>query len=253
MKCLIPVVFFINLSSSCGTSLQSTSTQFSVKSECIKQTPAYADTVIQAAQSSGVGFGDPHRAVNGVRGAGARSGSLDVFSLDRAQDGVLIIGWNTKIVCNQSGADINIFENGFLSNGGESVFFEPIVVSVSLDGKDYEDFPHTYLGTDSPADAAKSSNWQGFAGMTPVYYNEETNNYAVHGINPLDPSKAGGDVFDLDHLPDTAIGKTLKIEGFRYLKFTAAPKLGYPNVPSSFDGYADIDGVYAESFAADQE
>jgi hypothetical protein len=217
---------------------------------CVAAAPAYADTVVQATGASGTGFGDSHRAVDGVRGAGRFMGGTDVFSLDKAQDGVLIVRWGQRVVCNKPGVDFNVFENGFIDRRSGSMFFEAMVVSVSLDGSSYEDFPHQYTGSQSPADAASAANWHGFAGMHPVFYNEDTNNSAS-GVDPLDESQAGGDAFDLDSLPDSPTGRAVKAQGFRYLKLTAAPKAGFPNVPSAYGGYADVDGVYADSFLAD--
>jgi hypothetical protein len=243
---------FIMVLPSCGPLRSVQNGVLNSEASCASQTPAYADTVVQATGSSGRGFGDPRKATNGVRGSGLHSGSIDVFSLDRAQDGVLIIRWGGKTVCNRQGPDVNIFENGFVSTDGESRSFEPIVVSFSIDGLEYEDFPHSYTGTESPSDLADPNNWHGFAGLTPVFYNESNNNYAVQGVNPMDPVKAGGDVFELDSLSDSAAGMAIKLNGFRFLKLTAAPQVGFSDVPGSEGGYADVDGAYAAGFDADR-
>lgn len=221
------------------------------QNECIPTitAPHYADTQVQATGASGAGFGNPMNALNGVYGAGANAGGFDVFSLNFASDGILIASFSQGRVCNTPGPDFNVFENGFQNAMAKVLFFEPVVVSVSLNGIDYIDFPHQYIGTSSLVDIVNPVNWQGFAGMTPVLYNESTNNFSMHGVDPLDPAVAGGDAFDIDNLPDTELGLLIKTQGFRYLKLTAAPKLGFPNSPNSFGGFADIDGIYAKAFA----
>lgn len=218
--------------------------------ECLDSTPHYADTLVQATGASGKGYGNPLNALNGVQGAGANAGGLDVFSLNFAKDGILIAAFSQGIVCNGPGVDVNVFENGFRQLVSGALFFEPVVVSVSFDGIHYEDFPHSYTGTTSLADVVNETKWLGFAGMTPVLYNETSNNFAEHGLDPLDPSLAGGDGFDMDDLPDSVTGFEIKANGFRYIKLTGATKLGFPSSPNSFGGLADIDGIYAKRFHA---
>ena len=221
-----------------------------IESECVDSTPHFADSLVQATGASGKGYGNPLNALNGVQGAGANAGGLDVFSLNLANDGILIAAFSQGIVCNGPGIDVNVFENGFRQISSNALFFEPVVVSVSYDGIYYEDFPHSYIGTASLADVVDETKWLGFAGMTPVLYNETTNNFAEHGIDPVDPSIAGGDGFDMEDLPATVTGLEIKAKGFRYIKLTGAPKLGFPSSPNSFGGLADIDGIYAKRFHA---
>lgn len=220
-----------------------------INPSCIESSPHYADTLVQANGASGILYGDPNRAINGVFGAGLHQGSTDVFSLDRAKDGILIISWSQGLVCDGEGADFSVFENGFRQIPSNAFFFEPVVVSVSIDGINYEDFPHSYIGGTGILDVVNEKNWVGFAGMTPVLYNETINNFAVHGTDPLDPMVAGGDAFDIANLPDSDLGLQIKAQGFRYLKLTGAQKLGFPTSPSAFGGMADIDGAYAKRFA----
>ena len=216
-------------------------------SRCTEGEPAYADTVVRAEGASGTGFGDPKRAANGVRGGGAFAGGMDVFSLDQSTDSVLTLRWNGKQVCNQAGLDFVVFENGFTDRRSGVAFFEPIIVSVSVDGNEFVEFPHEFLGGDHPELVGRRDSWVGFAGLNAVLYHEENNNRVNQGINPLDPARAGGDGFNLDQLPDTEAGRRLKTEGFRFIRLTGAPTQGYPRVPMSGQGLADVDGVYAGS------
>ncbi len=217
-------------------------------SNCSDATPHFADIVQEALGASGKGYGDPNKAANGVYGGGLNAGSLDVFSLDKAKDGQLTLAFSSGFVCNGPGYDFNVFENGFRQLVSNALFFEPVVVSVSFDGIDFVEFPHTYLGGSSLLDIVNENNWQGFAGMSPVFYHEVKNNFIEHGIDPLDPLQAGGDAFDLDNLPDSEPARTIKTNGFRFIRLTGASRLGFPSSPNSFGGLADIDGVYAKRF-----
>jgi hypothetical protein len=64
--------------------------------------------------------------------------------------------------------------------------------------------------------------------------------------------EAGGDVFELNRLSDSVTGLAIKHNGFRFVKLTAAPQVGFSNVPGSEGGYADVDGAYAAGFDADR-
>ena len=198
--------------------------------------PTYADRVIHPVSSHPGAFSDPARAANGVRGAGTRGGSHDVFSLDRSPDGALVLAWSAGAICDGPGPDLAVFENPFRDDDDPtSTFFEPVVVSVSADGKSFLDFPHEYLGPD----ADDISVWRGFAGMTPVLLHEETNR-----VSPFDAGAAGGDRFDL-----AAIGLT----EVRFVRLTAAQRAtdartGSP-YPGSHNAFADIDGAYARYFS----
>ncbi|RZA14424.1 MAG: LIC_13355 family lipoprotein [Proteobacteria bacterium] len=221
-----------------------------VAGECLTARPEYADVLVQATGAAGVLYSDPQRAVNGVRGGGLYQGSTDVFSLDKTIDGTLIVAWTEGSVCDGPGADVAVFENGFRQRISNALFFEPVIVSVSIDGVNYEDFPHSFLGSAALADVVNEKNWLGFAGMSPVLYNEETNNFDAQGIDPLDATLAGGDGFDITTLPDTPLGLEIKASGFRYLRLVGAPAVGFPTSPIAYGGYADIDGIYAKRFVA---
>ncbi len=225
--------------------------------------PGYANTVIHPAVSSGP-FGDPAMAANGVYGAGEGFQSLDVFSLDRSPDGSLVLSWDGAVVCNGEGPDLAVFENVFFSELAESFFMEPVVVSVSFDGENYESFPHDYLGADerepdAGVGSAEQSDWVGFAGVHAVFYNETSFNFTTHGVNPVNSAQAGGDAFDLESLPETPLGEELKRRGVRFVKIEAAQTKvnpdscdeagnckNFPFTPNNLNGgFADIDGVYA--------
>ncbi len=206
----------------------------------------YADVIVEAP-----GVINPEKAVNGVRGAGQGTGGLDVCQLNYTigNGNYIIIRWSNKIVLNGTGADFVIFENGFEISGQPGHFFMDLaVVSVSRDGSHWIDFPYDYTYSPETTYSDIPDYWIGFAGKTPVLYNEDSNR-----VNPFNKTEAGGDQFDLSDLPDTSYGLDIKNNGFKYLKITTAPSLINNDTGTNFvkDGMsngADIDGVYARYF-----
>ncbi len=206
---------------------------------------ACADVVVSAPGAAGEGFGDPVRAINGVRGGGTDGGSLDVFSLlhEPPEEASLVLRWSDRVVLDGPGIDLVVFENAFVSGGG--VFMDPAVVEVSMDGQEWATLPHDYAADDETAWSADPDHWQGFAGRTPVLLHEEDN-----PLDPLDPELAGGDAFDLADLPEDDLGDAIRADGFTFVRLTAAPAVTNPDTGEPFvhhpvsDG-PDIDGVYA--------
>lgn len=207
-------------------------------------TPVLASIVVAAPGASGAGFGDPTRATDGVHGAGATAGSLDVYSLDYATRTELVLGWGGRAVHDGPGPDLAVFENAFDITGGLR-FMDPVVVSVSRDGSTFVELPRAYLAADPTAYSRRPEDWQGFAGRTPVLLDDASN-----PVDPFGPS-AGGDAFDLADLAGLGPeADAILRDGFRFLRLVPAavvtdPATGapYPRDPVS-DG-PDIDGVYA--------
>lgn len=209
----------------------------------------YADIVIEAPGATGEGFGDAHRAVNGVRGGGTSEGSLDVYSLDGGERTHLVLGWRGALVMDGPGIDFVVFENAFQTAGGSSHFMDPVIVSVSHDGETFVDMPHSYRAPDARRYSGDPAHWEGFAGRTPVLFHEEEN-----AVDPFDSELAGGDAFDLAALPDSDEGRLIREAGVRFVRLVSAasvinPETGehYPSDPVA--NGADIDGVYARWLA----
>lgn len=219
-----------------------------------------ADTVVDAPGDPGEGnreaYENSDMAVNGVRGGGDYSGSLDVFSINRnSSDGYVILRWSDRKVTNGDGFDFVVFENPYIytsSSTGER-FMEQIVVSLSIDGTNWVEFPHEYTYPNwSTLDSDEQYSdlpqyWTGFAGVKPVLYNEDD--------NKVDIEDAGGDQFDLDDLQDVVddesedsdtrtLAQNILNNGFVYIKLTDASVDGYPVDSNSWDDTADVDGVY---------
>lgn len=210
----------------------------------VSEAPVLADEVVEAPGATGEGFGDPTRAVNGVRGAGPSQGSFDVYSLDYDARPYLVLGFRGRVVTDGPGDDFAVFENGFRYASGRGYFMDPVIVSVSRDGQTWVDMPHAYVAADPTRYSHAPEDWEGFAGLTPVLLHAEDN-----PVDPFDRVAAGGDAFDLASLPlDGGEAEAIRREGFRYVRLESAairvnPETGqrYPRDPTS--NGADIDGV----------
>ncbi|MFT4623062.1 MAG: hypothetical protein ACI8PZ_001718 [Myxococcota bacterium] len=209
--------------------------------------PARADEVVHAPGADSGPFRDAVLAINGVRGGGASSGSLDVYGVGLSPgDDVLVLGWSDRRVIDSEGVDLVVFENPF-DTGPTSRFMDPAVVEVSPDGEDYVAFPTAYLADDPGAWSADPRHWVGFAGVTPTLRHAEDN-----PVDPLGPD-AGGDGFDLADLPeDNPVTARVWAEGVVAVRITSAsvhvdPNTGatYPRDPVS--NGPDIDGVWARA------
>ncbi|MCB9534670.1 MAG: LIC_13355 family lipoprotein [Myxococcales bacterium] len=204
-----------------------------------------ADVVVEAPGAGDGPFRDPHRAVNGVRGAGERGGSTDVFSLGDVpgEDDHLVVTWSAGWVTDGPGVDFVVFENGFRHRGGW--FMDPLIVEVSPDGEAWVAFPHDYRAADETVYVDDPTAWVGFAGLRPVGLNVD------RGPADAFAPGAGGDPFDLAALPEAdAVAARIRREGFRYLRLTSAtarvnPDTGRPYPADPVSDGADIDGVYA--------
>lgn len=204
--------------------------------------PTLATDVLAAPGASDGAFGDPARAVNGVRGFGDSSGSTDVFSLAREGEAASItLGW-AEPVYDGPGVDVVVYENPFVHPGG--VFIDPVVVELSADGETWVAYPHDYVAEDELAWSADPDHWQGFAGLTPVALHVEDN-----PTDPLDPAVSGGDGFDLALLGASPEAELVRELGACCVRLWSASAWTNPDTGEAFPrdpvgNGADIDGVH---------
>jgi hypothetical protein len=211
-----------------------------------------ADTVVDAPGATGTGFGDPMRAVNGVRGAGNSSGSLDVFSLgyNPGQNDHITLAWSNGRLQNGPGPDLAVFENPFLFSGG--TFMDLIIVEVSIDGVEFRELAHDYIAADPMVYVSDPALWPGFAGRTPVRLNADTN-----PVDPFNATAAGGDALDLDTVVgNDALAQSIRANGVRFVRLVSAPARINPDTGARFvraaiSNGADIDGVYGRYVASE--
>ncbi len=100
----------------------------------------------------------------------------DILSL--GLKGEIIVGVKDYYIVDGDGADFTVFENAFLNQATEKVFAEPAVISVSVDGIHFVEFPFDSLSL------------AGLAGKTPTHGDQ----------NPYNPEVSGGDSYDLADL-----------------------------------------------------
>lgn len=210
-----------------------------------------ADTVVAAPGATGSGFFDSAKAVNGVRGAGSMSGSLDVFSLTYAANkNYITLRWSGGRLRNGAGNDFAVFENPFLAQGG--TFMDLIIVEVSVDGVSFRELPHKYNATTPTVYSNNAALWQGFAGKAPVLLNADTN-----PVDPFNATAAGGDQFDLSNVVGTdATAVDIRTNGVRYVRLVSAssrvnPDTGAVYVHDALSNGPDIDGVYGKYVEAE--
>ncbi len=141
----------------------------------------FADEVLSFEPGEAAGFGQdqlPGIVLGGPEGAGADAGSADVLSLGCG--GVIALGLTDIGLVDGEGPDLLVFENAFTG------WIETGVVAVSEDGENWLEWP---------CDAEdREGGFPGCAGTQPVFANSD------NGLDPTDPSVAGGDAFDLADL-----------------------------------------------------
>lgn len=206
-------------------------------------------------------FGDPAKAVNGVCGGGEFQGSTDVYSLNPPNRNQLTLSWNGRRVLNESGIDFIIFENPFKYVEKNGHFIEPTIVEVSEDNSVFCGWNPRYTGANtSEVELIQRTNWPGFAGKNPVFWNQLTNALSPNSIfsnfDSFNASvTAGGDGFDLEALSSNKCSNSavasLQRNGFLFVRLTSgiseAQNLGITIPPGNSSGGPDIDGVLARS------
>jgi hypothetical protein len=175
----------------------------------------FITNVVAVDYGSGAGFGQsafPVVVEGPPQGGGCCRGSLNVLTLGNGGSIVVELG---QIIVDGPGADFIVFENAFDIGGDpQNPNADPGTVEISSDGLDWVSFPCT--STVFPFGQC--------AGWHPVFANG-----AGNVIDPLDPTVAGGDPFDLADLPADA-----GVREARYLRITDRIDI---------DGDFDLDAV----------
>lgn len=155
-----------------------------------KKPSPFVDRVVEYTIGEGGGFGKdklPDIVLGPPRGQGKLLGGDHVLSLGKG--GTITLEFVDREVVDEPGPDFIVFENAFLAKPGDDPSrgsFELAKVEVSLDGREWWEFPQDMLSR------------EGCAGHHPVYANPDTPE--GRDIDPTDPAKAGGDPFDLADL-----------------------------------------------------
>jgi len=149
----------------------------------------FATSVASFQQGAGGGVFVTGNILGGPTGAGLGNGSINVLTI--GEGGSVSLGFDVTLR-DGPGADLTVFENGFLFGAG-NVFAEIAFVEASSDGVNFARFPSTY--GPPAAGGAPIGTFGGLAGGTPVVANVNT-----APDSPFDPVTSGGDSFDLADL-----------------------------------------------------
>lgn len=140
----------------------------------------FADEVVSFSPGTFAGFGAdgmPGVVLGPPRGTSGADGSLHTVSLGIG--GEIVLAFDPPGICDGPGPDLIVFENAFYSGGTDTVFEEVGIVAAGVDLDALVTFPYD------------PNSLVGLAGRTPVF------SHPNNGIDPTDPSVAGGDAFDL--------------------------------------------------------
>ncbi|MBI3783984.1 MAG: hypothetical protein HY270_11345 [Deltaproteobacteria bacterium] len=183
----------------------------------------FADAVVSFTPGAHAGFGAdklPGIVLGPPHGGGAIQGSLDTLSL--GDGGSIVLRFDPPVICDGPGDDFIVFENAFHAGTPDGpVFAEVGIVAVSQDGEHFVEFPYDPL------------TFAGLAGKSPVFSSPE------NGIDPTDPTVAGGDAFDLSQV------------GLRWVAFVRITDPGSSiadsgsRVPPGDSGGFDLDAMAA--------
>ena len=150
-------------------------------------------SVVSVTYGAGAGFGKtklPGVIQGGPQGSGSGGSSTDVLSL--GVKGEIVVDFGAYDVVDGPGPDLIVFENAFLVSP-YSTYAEPGAVAVSSAGTAAKDFVEFACDLTQKGDPAKKAwPYPGCAGVQPVLANVKLNT-----IPPADPTRAGGDPFDL--------------------------------------------------------
>jgi hypothetical protein len=166
---------------------------------------------------AGAGFGQdllPGVVLGPPRGLGLERGGTHVLSLGAGGD--IVLSFAGKVLVDEPGPDLVVFENPFWPGGDASLVFAELgQVSVSAGGDNWYTWPCSTQGDGQ-------ARWPGCAGWTP------TLEYDPLAVQPIDPALTGGDLFDLADLPDLPAGQPLRFVRIRDLATeAAAPTAGF--------------------------
>lgn len=179
----------------------------------------WADAVVSFTPGPGTGLGQ-NFFPNNVLGPPDPDPTLTTSNSSNKPQEILSLGTGGEIILNftdnyivdGSGVDFTVFENPFYIAGDTTQpFIEAAFVAVSMDGRNWVEFPWD------------TTTFAGFAGVTPTKDNQ----------NPTDPRVSGGDAFDLKEV------------GLPFAKFVKLTDLGNLKKEGPFNGDFDLDAVVA--------
>lgn len=183
----------------------------------------FVDRVVEFKQGQGGGFNAdqlPDIVLGCPHGGGEEIGGSHVLSL--GHDGSITLEFVDNEVIDEDGVDLIVFENSIKpapNTGAVNPGYDLAKVEVSEDGATWQTFPFD------------TATRKGCAGHLPVYSNPDTDE--GKDISPTDPSKAGGEAFDI---------ADVKLKVVRFVRIT---DLGLSTLGGKTTKGFDLDAVAA--------
>ena len=163
----------------------------------------YADRVVKHSPLSANAYGAnalPANVTGPPSGIGAFAGTTDVASLGAISTapggGSITLEFTDNIIELKPGLDVTVFENVIFEGGdAQNRFMEPGLIEVAL----FDDQWHSLPSSVNPSAEGTLTH--------PAYYTSGIAGVnATTGEDPSNPSRSGGDSFDLDALPTADAG-----------------------------------------------
>jgi hypothetical protein len=169
----------------------------------------FATSVVNYQQGTGGGIFVQQNILGGPLGGGLGGGSLDVLTL--GEGGSVVLGFDF-VLHDGPGADLAVFENGFMF-GGDQVFAEVGFVEVSSNGTDFARFPSRFAPP--AAGGTPMGTFAGLGGGMPVIAN-----VAQDPDSPFDPAHAGGEALDFADLAadPLVVGGQLDLQDVHFVR-----------------------------------
>ena len=200
----------------------------------------FATSVVNYQQGTGGGIFVQQNILGGPLGGGLGGGSLDVLTL--GEGGSVTLGFDV-LMRDAPGADLAVFENGFVF-GGDQVFAEVGFVEVSSNGTDFARFPSSFAPP--AAGGTPMGTFAGLGGGMPIVAN-----VAVDPASPFDPARAGGEALDFADLAadPLVIGGQVDLQAIAFVRLVdvtpgSSDSLGHVITAGTLGG-ADFDAVAA--------
>lgn len=216
----------------------------------------YADTVLSFSPLSRGGYGAgglPQNVLGPPNGISTfvpayLPGHVVSLHASKTGGGSLVLEFTNNIIESGNGLDFTLFENVFfIANDPKRRFMEPAIVEVALHEDEWHRFPRrVQIAADGSIDLKQPTYYtSGFAGVN-----------ATTGDDPTDPTRSGGDSFDLASLgrPDLTWIRFIRIiaTGDQVLRDNTGVPISHTSENSALNGRAssgfDLDAASAVNY-----
>lgn len=226
------------------------------RSQDASQGDPYADTVLNFNPLTRGGYGSdgiPHNILGPPNGTSTfvpayLPGHVVSLHASKSGGGSIVLKFTNNIIESGNGLDFTLFENVFfIANDPKRRFMEPAIVEVALHEDEWHRFPcRVQIAADGSIDLKQPTYYtSGFTGVN-----------ATTGDDPTDPTRSGGDSFDLTNLgrPDLTWIRFIRIiaTGDQVLRDNTGIPISHTSENSALNGRAssgfDLDAASAVNY-----